>query len=81
MADPVRQEILLNAHTIVVKLGILIGLWIGRIEAIDDGQENQQRRLKKVGHHRGEMVVVAEFDFRNAHSVVFIDDRKAIPFE
>ena len=61
-----------------------VRLWVSRIglvEAIDDAEDDQQRRLEQVRDHRGQAVVVAELDLVHADRVVFVDDRHGVVFE
>ena len=51
------------------------------IEAIDDAEQHQQRRLEQVRDQGGEVVVVAEADLGHADGVVLVDDRQAAPLE
>ena len=52
-----------------------------RRTAVHDGQQHQQRRLQQVGHHGGQVVVVAELDLGDADGVVLVDDRQHVPLE
>ena len=59
---------------------------IGRIavvQAVDVGQQHQQRRADQVGDHRRQPVVVAERGLQlvDADRVVFVDDRHRAVFE
>ena len=57
------------------------GARLGSIEAVDDAQDDQQRRLEQVGDHGGQTVVVAELDLVDADRVVLVDDRHGVAFE
>jgi hypothetical protein len=43
-------------------------------DAVHGRQNHQQIRRQQRGDERGQFVVVAEFDFRERHGVVFVDD-------
>ncbi len=43
-------------------------------DAVNGGQNHQQIRRQQRGDERGQFVVVAEFDFRERHRVVLVDD-------
>ena len=63
-----------------------LGVRIGRVaveQAIDVGEQHQQRRTDQVGDHRGQAVVVAEggLQFLDADGVVFVDDRHGAEFQ
>src|SRR5207248_9249577 len=51
------------------------------VKSVHHRQQHQERRLEQVGHHGGQVVVVAETNFRHAHRVVFVDDRQHVPLE
>ena len=54
---------------------------VGPVQAVDHAEDDQQRRLEQVRHHRGEPVVVAELDLVDADRVVLVDDRDGVPLE
>jgi len=54
---------------------------VGRKQAGDHAQDDEERGLEQVGDHRGEPVVVAELDLVDADGVVLVDDRDSVPVE
>ena len=60
---------------------IRVTLWIGSVEPVDIGQQNQKRCMQHRSHLGGERVVVADTEFRNGDGVVFVDNRDGVQFQ
>ena len=61
-----------------------MALRIGRIarqQPLNDREDDQQIGLNQTGHHRGETIVVTQFDFGGADGVVLVDDRDRVEFK
>ena len=54
---------------------IRVTLWIGSVEPVDIGQQNQKRCMQHRSHLGGERVVVADLQLLNRDRIVLIDDR------
>ena len=78
-AMPMTERSMLLTVAIFSAFGSSAG--IAAEKPINHCQQNEQRGLQKIGDHGGEMIVVAKLDLRDAHRVVFIDDRQHAPFE
>ena len=61
--------------------GVRVGVRVGGVQTVHDGQQDQQRRLQQVRHHGGQVIVVAEADLGHADRVVLVDDRQTAPLE
>ena len=75
------QNLVVNLGDQGNQLGAVPGCGIGLVEAVDDAEDDQQRRLEQVGDHGGQAVVVADLDLVDADGVVLVDDRHGVVFE
>jgi hypothetical protein len=61
--------------------GVRVAAWVGRVEAVNVGQEDQQVCPHHLGNAGGEAVIVAIADFFGGHRVVLVDHRQDAGFQ
>lgn len=49
--------------------------WVGLVETVDIGQQDQSVRAHQVGHQRRQSIVVTEPNLVGGHGIVLVDDR------